>query len=130
VTSKAPPAERATSPLPMSQRPAAGVGSVAPASVQTSARPSQVAVLPSPVRSAVQLKLAIGSVDDPLEHEADRVADQVMRMPDPRLSIAAAPTQISSCLDTANKWGIDKLDALRRRFTTGPWLTPALAPAK
>ena len=43
----------------------------------------------------IQRKLAIGAVDDPLEHEADRVADQVMRTPDPALSICAAPLQIS-----------------------------------
>jgi hypothetical protein len=29
----------------------------------------------------VQLKLAIGPANDPLEHEADRVADRIMRMP-------------------------------------------------
>ena len=29
----------------------------------------------------VQLKLAIGAANDPLEHEADRVADRIMRMP-------------------------------------------------
>jgi hypothetical protein len=29
----------------------------------------------------VQTKLKIGAVDDPAEREADRVADQVMRMP-------------------------------------------------
>ncbi|MGO9236993.1 MAG: DUF4157 domain-containing protein [Methylocella sp.] len=43
----------------------------------------------------LQRKLAIGAVDDPLEHEADRVADQVMRMPDPELSFGAAPPQVS-----------------------------------
>ncbi len=31
----------------------------------------------------IQTKLAIGRVDDPLEHEADQVADRVMRMPNP-----------------------------------------------
>ena len=31
---------------------------------------------------AVQPKLVVGPVDDPYEQEADRVADQVMRMPD------------------------------------------------
>jgi transposase len=36
---------------------------------------------------------------------------------------------VHSYLDTANKWGIDKLDALRQLFTTGPWLPPALAPS-
>lgn len=36
---------------------------------------------------------------------------------------------VHSYLDTANKWGIDKLNALRELFTTGPWLPPALAPS-
>jgi len=36
---------------------------------------------------------------------------------------------VHSYLDTANKWGIDKLDALRQLFTTGAWLPPALAPS-
>ena len=31
----------------------------------------------------LQAKLKVGAVDDPLEHEADRVANQVMRMPVP-----------------------------------------------
>lgn len=46
--------------------------------------------LPRPI----QAKLRIGAVNDPLEHEADRVADQVMRMPAPELSVAAAPSGI------------------------------------
>ena len=36
----------------------------------------------------IQCRLTIGSVNDPLEGEADRVADQVMRMPAPALSAA------------------------------------------
>jgi len=36
----------------------------------------------------LQRKLAIGAVNDPLEAEADQVADQVMRMPDPTQSMA------------------------------------------
>ena len=32
--------------------------------------------------AAIQPKLVVGEVNDPLEHEADRVADQVMRMPE------------------------------------------------
>jgi outer membrane protein OmpA-like peptidoglycan-associated protein len=43
----------------------------------------------------IQRKLAVGRVDDPLEHEADRVADRVMRMPDPEISTTSAPLQIS-----------------------------------
>jgi len=37
---------------------------------------------------------------------------------------------VHSYLDTATKWGIDKLDALRQLLTTGPWLPPALTPAE
>jgi transposase len=37
---------------------------------------------------------------------------------------------VQSYLDTATKWGLDKLDALRMIFTTGAWLPPALAPAE
>ena len=37
---------------------------------------------PSRIAQQVQKKLAVGSVDDPLEHEADAVADKVMRMPE------------------------------------------------
>lgn len=44
----------------------------------------------TPLPGAIQAKLAIGQVDDPLEHEADRVADRVMRM-----SIATAPPEIN-----------------------------------
>lgn len=35
------------------------------------------------VRFPLRAKLAVGAVDDPLETEADRVADRVMRMPEP-----------------------------------------------
>ena len=37
----------------------------------------------------IQAKLRVGAVDDPSEREADRIADQIMRMPNP--SIAATP---------------------------------------
>src|SRR5260370_383806 len=43
----------------------------------------------------LQTKLRIGSSNDPLEHEADRIADAVLRMPAPVTSFAAAPLQIS-----------------------------------
>ena len=36
-----------------------------------------------PSNKALQAKLRIGRQDDPLEREADHVADQVMRMPEP-----------------------------------------------
>ena len=40
---------------------------------------------------ALQAKLTVGAVDDPLEHEADAVADHVMRMPDPTVGITSDP---------------------------------------
>jgi hypothetical protein len=55
--------------------------------------------LPHPI----QAKLKVGAVDDPLEHEADRVADQVMRMPAPEVSIAAAPPQVSRKCDACEE---------------------------
>jgi hypothetical protein len=49
--------------------------------------------LPGPI----QTKLKVGAIDDPLEHEADRVADQVMRMP------ASDAVTISSRLQVSRK---------------------------
>jgi transposase len=37
---------------------------------------------------------------------------------------------VQSYLDTATKWGLDKLDALQQLFATGAWLPPALNPAE
>ncbi len=40
-------------------------------------------LFPAPcLSSPIQAKLKVGAVDDPLEHEADRIANQVMRIPD------------------------------------------------
>jgi peptidoglycan hydrolase-like protein with peptidoglycan-binding domain len=93
--SKAALPERAARPTRTSQFCAAGPQPASPVTlrraVQTSVRPSQV----PPVHEVVQPKLAIGAIDDPLEHEADRVADHVMRMPDRALSIGAGGRQIS-----------------------------------
>ncbi|MFT3764412.1 MAG: DUF4157 domain-containing protein [Minicystis sp.] len=43
-------------------------------------------------RGVLQAKLAVGSVDDPLEEEADQVAERVLRMPDP-VAAAGAPEE-------------------------------------
>ena len=40
----------------------------------------------------VQAKLAIGAIDDPLEREADRMAEHVMRMPDSRAASGSVLT--------------------------------------
>jgi hypothetical protein len=49
----------------------------------------------SHVAPRLQCKLTIGAVNDPLETEADRVADQVMRMPDPGAAVSSGMPQIS-----------------------------------
>ena len=36
---------------------------------------------------------------------------------------------VHSYLDTATKWGIDKLTVLQQLFTTEAWLPPALTPS-
>jgi Domain of unknown function (DUF4157) len=76
---------------------------------------SKIAVFaPGPTRHQaphplVQPKLVVGEVDDPLEHEADHVADQVMRMPEPGLALTAGPPQLSrKCADCEEE------DKLRR----------------
>jgi Domain of unknown function (DUF4157) len=45
-----------------------------------------------PAPRFLQAALAVGQVNDPLEHEADRIADRVMRMPDPNLPTTPAPS--------------------------------------
>jgi Domain of unknown function (DUF4157) len=45
----------------------------------------------------VQPRLAVGSVDDPLEHEADHIADRVMRMAGPVRTADAGVTLQSKC---------------------------------
>jgi hypothetical protein len=49
---------------------------------------SQVAAVQ--LSSRIQAKLILGPVDDPLEREADRIADEVMRMSDPAHSFTSA----------------------------------------
>ena len=48
---------------------------------------------PAPVPRLPALK--VGAVNDPLEHEADRIADQVMRMPEPEVAPPLARVQLS-----------------------------------
>ena len=70
----------------------------------------------------IQPKLVVGEVNDPLEYEANRVADQVMRMPDPDLSITDAPPHIS------RKCAACEEEALQKR-PNGPQPSEAEAPA-
>lgn len=52
-------------------------------------------VVSAPLPGILQRKLMIGSVDDPLEREADTIAEKVMRSPDNDLSFTRAPPRIS-----------------------------------
>src|SRR5215471_17445460 len=42
-------------------------------------------------RLTIQAKLKVGAVNDPLEQEADRVVERVMRMPDREVALGSAP---------------------------------------
>lgn len=53
--------------------------------------------LPGPI----QAKLEVGTGNDPLEHAADCVADQVMRMSAPEGSVVAPPQLSRKCADCA-----------------------------
>jgi hypothetical protein len=84
---------------------------------------TQRAAAASNAPGPIQPKLKVGAVNDPLEHEADRVADQVMRMPAPEISAAARPPQVSrKCAECE---GEDKL----QRKSTGPQAATGEAPA-
>jgi hypothetical protein len=52
---------------------------------------NQAALRRMALPARLQPKLMVGHIDDPLEHEADRVAAQVMSMPDARPAVSSAP---------------------------------------
>ncbi len=56
--------------------------------------PFQVPSYFSAPRLPIQAKLKVGAVNDPLEHEADRLAGQVMRMPQLAVSISSAQPKL------------------------------------
>jgi len=53
------------------------------------------AVAPS-LRGVIQAELAVGPVDDPLEREAGRVADQVVRMPATEFPAVGGPSRLGA----------------------------------
>jgi hypothetical protein len=75
---------------------------------------------PQTASSLVQRKLAIGQVNDPLEQEADRIADRMMQAAPDEPSIGSAPLQLSrTCADCE---GPDEAQTLRTKpsTTSGP----------
>jgi hypothetical protein len=78
---------------------------------------------------ALQAKLEVGPVNDPLEQEADQVAERVMRMQDSR--VTQAPLRVSRKCDCAAKGtgGSSVEDESLRRSTNGSSAaTPIAAP--
>lgn len=73
--------------------------------------------LPPP---GIMPKLVVGEVNDPLEHEANRVADQVMRMPDLDLCIARAPSRINrKCAACEEEEKTLRMEQVRGTLTHG-----------
>src|SRR5262245_40069476 len=84
----------ATTSVPASttEHGAAGAPIAAPADI---VRTGDHAPAPGPrLPGPIERKLKVGAINDPLEHEADRVADQVMRMPAPEAAPAFARVQL------------------------------------
>jgi hypothetical protein len=76
----------------------------APARASPSGRKTAPSVSSRPLHSfsgvavdapILQRKLVVGPADDPLEREADRVSEEVMRIPAPEPSLTAAPPRVS-----------------------------------
>src|SRR5262249_50102449 len=64
------------------------------------------------VPGVIQPKLVIGEPDDPLEHEADRIADQVMPMPVP-VRVDGGATLQPKCAGCEEAEPSEKLQAKR-----------------
>jgi hypothetical protein len=62
--------------------------------------------------------LRVGAIDDPLEREADAVADRVMRMADPGVSVASVPMRVSrkcaACEETSAVAGLQRKESAPR----------------
>src|SRR5690554_7559785 len=67
-------------PIPASPKTSSPAGAVQVSAVQNETNRNPESPFPS---LFVQPKLTVGSPDDPYEREADAMADQVMRMPEP-----------------------------------------------
>ena len=76
--------------------------------------------LPGPI----QRKLEVGAIDDPLEHEADRVADQMMGMPASDAVTISSRPQVSRKCDKCEEEQEEKL----QKKETGPQTVAGEAP--
>jgi hypothetical protein len=82
----------------------------------------------------LQCKLTIGAVNDPLEAEADRVADQVMRMPDPMASgemgPAGRPIVQRACAECEREKDIEETVQRQSAESTGSQLPSSTPPVQ
>ena len=84
------------------------------------------------VKNIIQPKLKIGALNDKYEREADRVADQVMRMPTPAQPSSTNSSQVLNNSNTPNIQrkcaGCAKEDELIQKKTSGatPEVTPTI----
>jgi hypothetical protein len=73
----------------------------------------------------LQPKLTIGAVNDPLEHEADAVAERVMRMPDPAIVSSVSPPRISRKCTACEQDEAQKVQTKREGAQVGEGEAPA-----
>jgi hypothetical protein len=65
-----------------------------------------------PVPGLIQPKLAVGHADDPLEHEADRIADQVLRMRRPDVEMTDDDAAVGTRENYRSAWPAPSLPAV------------------
>jgi hypothetical protein len=90
----------------------------------------------------IQAKLEVGAVDDPLEREADQVAEQVMRMP---AAVAVAPPAMraseiartqrkcscgGTCAECRDKQADEELDTVQRKPVGPQHSSPGSSPTR
>ena len=88
-------------------------------------------------RAALQPKLEIGSPNDPYEREADRVADQVMKMPDPgiqkfgdeeeELQMQRDPAIQMKCDSCKHKDELQRKPMIQRKSESNQAATPEIS---
>jgi len=75
-----------------------------PSGFEQHSGPSAASPVPN-YRHPIQARTKIGAVNDPLEHEADRIADQLTRIPERAVAPASAALQISRQCTACQKRG-------------------------
>jgi hypothetical protein len=100
VRSAAAASQKKPSGTPSAEAPSAS-GSPAPQAAPVNPLWSLLAI---PGTSRIQAKLTVGAPDDPFEREADRVADQVLRAPEPQVQrTCAACASGAPCTECAEE---------------------------